>query len=382
MSMLAVVVLIRQALQEITSKMPRSVETLSTLAPGLEVHWRRLWRASNASVFNSWPWISAWWNEIGRHAQDLSPHLIFLIEDDAPLALLPLQIARDSHDRLIKLQPFSSGVIHGCSVLPEHPDFLVRPEYRDLALSEIGAELSRRRISQCDVFEASYMLPESDFSLLFKDLAAQHFGLLRKAAPPTYAVDLRGGFARYLDTLQPHRRSDCRRLLRLAEKAALSFEFAPVTPLALRELFNLHQRAWIERGEAGAFGQERIQRFHQRLIATREDDFAVLVGRLSDSEGALSVVYGFLLRDVYYFYQSGNEPDTRRGVRSNGIVAQLLTMQALAEMGVERYDFLAGEADYKRRLATEVSRLTSARLFRPTTSVAWAGVKRLLSRCN
>ena len=378
--MLAVVVLIRQASQAIKSLMHRSTQTLTNLPTTLESQWRRLWRSANGSVFNSWPWVSAWWNEIGRHARELTPHLVFINEDDTPLALLPLQLRFDCESRLTKLEPFSSGVVQGCSVLPEYPDILAQPGFDWPAIDEFNGELSRHRLMQSDVFEAAYLNPQSGLSTLIAQLATQHSGFLRASMTHGYAVDLKLGFGAYLDSLQSHRRADCRRLLRLSEKAQLSFEFAPITPAALRELFSLHQRAWLERGEQGAFGQERSQRFHERLIATREDDFAVMVGRLSDREGPLSLVYGFLLRDVYYFYQSGNEPDAARGVRSNGIVAQLLTMEALAGMGVERYDFLAGDADYKRRLATETQPLVSLRLFRPTGRVALAALKSAVRR--
>ena len=362
------------------SLMLPTVQTLSTLAPALEVHWRRLWRSANGCIFNSWPWVSAWWSEIGRHAHELTPHLAFITDDDVPLALLPLQVRRDSDSGMVMLQPFTSGTVQGCSVLPEYPDLLARPGFRQAALSEYIAEFSRQRILQADLFEAAYLVPECDLSVLISSLAHQHFGVLRASAAQCYSAHLGAGFSAYLGALQPHRRSDCRRLLRLSEKSRLSFELAPITSGALHELFSLHQRAWIERGEQGAFGQDRIRRFHERLIATREDDFAVLIGRLSDSAGPLSIVYGFLLRDVFYFYQSGNVLDAERGVRSNGIVAQLLTMQALAEMGVERYDFLAGEADYKRRLATNIDQVTSLRLFRPSSRVAWAALKSVARR--
>lgn len=357
--------------------MSLNLQIYSSINASLESQWRQIWRSCNGSVFNSWAWCNAWWFEIGRPANTVKPYVLVVYDEDAPIALLPLQIARDNETKLLSIQPLTSGIVLDCSVLPEYPDILLQQNYSVKAFQLLADQVARERLLGCDVFEVNYLAADSNLANLLKLLSAQHFGFLRSVKLQSYSADLTSGFSTYLDNLQSHRRADCRRLMRLSEKAGLNFEFAPVTPQALNNLFDLHQRSWNLRGEAGAFAQDRTRRFHDRLIATREDDFAVMVGQLSDANGPVAIVYGFMLRDVFYFYQSGNEQSSERGVRSNGIVAQLLTMEALAAMGVGRYDFLAGEADYKRRLASSVNSLKSLRLYRPTLGSAAHLLRRL-----
>ena len=92
--------------------------------------------------------------------------------------------------------------------------------------------------------------------------------------------------------------------------------------------------------------------FHRRLIEREFGRGAVQLLRVRNAQDAVGYLYNFVRDGHVYAYQSGfNYSDDPK--RKPGLVTHALAVRVGSELGFSRYDFLAGDSQYKRSLATD-----------------------------
>jgi len=108
---------------------------------------------------------------------------------------------------------------------------------------------------------------------------------------------------------------------------------------------DMHQRTWHDRDGEGAFSVA----FHKRLIETCYPKGRVELLRLSAGETVIAYLYNFIDGKTVRYYSSGflYEADNRL---KPGMVAHTLCIEHYLATGMDRYDFMAGEARYKTSL--------------------------------
>ena len=192
---------------------------------------------------------------------------------------------------------------------------------------------------------------------------AQHFP--RDACP---VADLAGGFEAYLKRLSSNSRQQARRLLREGETAGVPLEVIREDQLegAFDNLVKLHQDRWTAERKSGVFSAPRFVEFHLTLLREWLPIGRAVLARLSLASEPVAVLYGFVTRQTFDFYQSGVRREDMDRLRSPGNLAHLLLIRALAERGLTAYDFLRGSSSYKERLATRKNALVGTRAWRPT----------------
>src|SRR4029079_12983464 len=94
-----------------------------------------------------------------------------------------------------------------------------------------------------------------------------------------------------------------------------------------------------------AFQDAQTVAFHREFVhlAAAEGWLRILVMRIGDVPAA--ALYGLRYGDVFYFYQSGFDPERSR--QSVGLVMMGLAIRSAIEEGVAEYDFLHGTEEYK-----------------------------------
>ena len=119
----------------------------------------------------------------------------------------------------------------------------------------------------------------------------------------------------------------------------------------LDHLASLHQMAWIARGKPGAFARPFFRRFHDAVVAAAMPLGQVAILRFSTNETSFGFLYNFIHRGDMLAYQSGfaYRPDEPRA--KPGLTCHAAAIGYAAALGLDRYDFLAGEDRYKRNLA-------------------------------
>jgi hypothetical protein len=145
-------------------------------------------------------------------------------------------------------------------------------------------------------------------------------------------------------------RQNVRRYSELGE-LALDEAGTPDEALAfLAELARLHQRTWTSRGSAGAFASKAFCDYHHRLIETCFSLGRVQLLRLRAGTTTIGYHYNFVVGGRSYFYQCGYNYELGEKA-APGIIVHTFAIRHAAEHGVVDYDFMAGDAEYKRRFS-------------------------------
>ena len=125
----------------------------------------------------------------------------------------------------------------------------------------------------------------------------------------------------------------------------------------LHELRELHERHWRTKGKPGSFVSAFFTAFHSDLV--REGAAGGFVHLMRITAGSLVVGYLYNLhwRNRVYFYNGGLNYGALRRHDRPGYLAHLAAIEKYLHDGAEQYDFLAGNADYKRAMSTHMRTL-------------------------
>ncbi|WP_149536598.1 GNAT family N-acetyltransferase [Siccirubricoccus phaeus] len=217
-----------------------------------------------------------------------------------------------------------------------------------------------------------------------------------RPAPWVDLAALRAAGQSHLAALSANARQQLRRALRGAErhgKLRLERAATPAEAAAfLDQLMALHGASWRARGKPGAFATTFARRFHQALVAEALPRGEVDLLRVSAGARVLGLLYNLRRSGRIHAYQSGFDLAGEAGRDRPGLVCHHLAIEAALAEGAACYDFLAGEARYKRSLANAEAALVWAELV-PRWSAAGLlararrgrlgqGVQRLVRRCG
>jgi CelD/BcsL family acetyltransferase involved in cellulose biosynthesis len=154
--------------------------------------------------------------------------------------------------------------------------------------------------------------------------------------------------------LSANARQQLRRNLRAAQRLGeLRCEAADSVATALDwfdALKALHVASWEERGRPHSFRYPFAEAFHKALIARGVPEGSVVMLRISAGTILLGYLYNFRRAGTAYAYQSGF--DYRHEELRPGYISHVLAMAMSAGEGANRYDFMAGDNQLKRSLAT------------------------------
>ena len=176
---------------------------------------------------------------------------------------------------------------------------------------------------------------------------------------PSFYVDLarlRQSRASYESSLSPNTREQLRRSLRLYSSVGeIRVEVAQELSRAeelLEEMCGMHQSRWKGRGEPGAFASATCLAFHRLLIRRAFAQGAIQILRASAGEETIGILYNFVHKGKVSFYQSGLNYTKDKHLKP-GLVTHACAIQECLALGFDDYDFLAGDARYKRSLAKD-----------------------------
>jgi CelD/BcsL family acetyltransferase involved in cellulose biosynthesis len=342
---------------------PKTIGGLSFSLQRLEdtetvaMQWKELEARSDCSFFLSWDWIGAWL----ASAPGEEPLLMTARESGTIVALAIFHTAklkrRFMRSRAILLNrtgdPYSdiinieyNNVLtdrrHSNSIWPAVIEFLMRtnvPTGPFQTWDELHVAMATREIERF----------ARDARLMVLELAHK----------PSWFVDLdavRRIGKPFLDTLSSNARYQIRRAMRLyEERGPVVGTQAQTLDQAMEyfeELKELHQAYWIRRGMAGGFSNRYFEAFHRTLIQNCTKRGTVEIFRVSAGETVIGQVYNFIYRNRVYAYQTGfcyeNDPKAKPG-----LVSHYLCIQQHLEKGALAYDFMAGDARYKRTFGTQ-----------------------------
>lgn len=116
------------------------------------------------------------------------------------------------------------------------------------------------------------------------------------------------------------------------------------------ELLGVHHKArWADTKDGSGFDNKKFISFHSSLIVNDPEHIHVL--SLYAGKKIVGIGYYFSNDEKIYFYCSGINHDIATNSIKPGLMFHVCAMRHFAECGYKTYDFLAGDAQYKRSLS-------------------------------
>ena len=142
------------------------------------------------------------------------------------------------------------------------------------------------------------------------------------------------------------------------------------------ELAALNNARWRAKGQVSTFSNEAIVDFHQRLIGRLWPSGTVDLVSVRTNDKVVGYLYNFTTENKVYIFQTGFAYEDGSKL-SPGTLTHALCIEHYRLRGYSEYDFLAGEALYKRALAKHERSLYWTVVFR---DAAWTRLLLLARR--
>lgn len=354
--------------------MPVSLSTTGTLIrldpaadlQPLAAEWRALETQAKATFFTSWNWIGTWL-ETSRHDAALYVFRCKTGEQLNGLAILAHYTHRKRRLFTAQVLGLNQQTTAGLNMNIEYNGLLSRQGHETVvAESLLQTVQSMRRPAWNELMFDG--ITEAQWRNLQSASHRCYWRLDETLAPWIRSLH---GIHTLDDVLAPlsrGRRWQIRRAIRHYERTAgpILCHGAKTTREALawfQEMGVLHTKRWNRDGLPGSFANSVWVDFHRRLISHLFEREKVQLLKITAGEQTLGIIYSFLWHGHVYMLQTGfTEP--RHNVERPGFIAHCLAMVYNAQRGMETYDFMCGDGDYK------------AALSQPGTPLYWVRARR------
>jgi len=320
----------------------------SELAPAWELIHNR---CPEASFFLSREWVDCWLATFGA---DLNPELLAFVRDGEAVGCCVL-VTRTQWVRGIPLRRVylnCAGEDEADSTCIEYNSLLSLPGCEEDVAKAFGTFLEGR---SWDELRLNAMAGHSPVCAVGSLLGSRE--VFERRAPYVNMRQIRAGAADFDSVLSSNTRHQIRRSQRMYEQAGgpCTFHLARTVQEAegiFERMAELHQAAWQDRGRPGVFSSAKFTSFHRRLIEAVFKHNRILLAEVRAGTEVIAALYSFIYRGRVYFYQSGLRY-TADGRLKPGLVSHWLAIRyCLEQPELTEYDFLAGDSQYKRSLAT------------------------------
>ncbi|MDB5338177.1 MAG: hypothetical protein JWN70_3796 [Planctomycetaceae bacterium] len=315
------------------------------------LEWMREWAALEDRLQSPYLTCSYDWTQIWlKHYGDLVPHRLAVatyVDEIVGMCLITNGVRQYEGPFEIKtLHIGTAGEPESDSVCVEYNHLLCAPEFLPQFVQKLA-----QLIAKCEVCEC----------LLVEGMAAgESYEFLDGETPtsveevPSYYCDLnlfRSAPAEPWRLFGESTRNNLRRSLRDLGDLELDWADEPELALAFyEEMVGYHQARWKAAGRPGVFSSDRFRDFHRDLIASLVPQQRAVLVRARQGSRVLGILYLLIEQNRLWYYQGGL-PEYR-SKHSLGNVTQYLSMLEGARRGYDAFDFLAGDAQYKRVLST------------------------------
>jgi len=317
-------------------------------------------------ITTTWQWMSTWW-EVFREGRSLA--LLVVRDGEEVVGIAPFVRRSIRYFGLIpytRMEFMASGEDEKDEICSDYLDFVIKDGREREVLEAIFEFLHHSRDISWDDLLLPVMRIESPTVPLLFDLAGKFRLTAReiRCIPCRYA-SLPDSFEEYLSQLGSKTRYKIRRGMRkLSEGGDVDFKIAETAEeveAAKNILIRLHQSRWSQKGDRGVFSSAKFRLFHDKIMSISHKKNWLRLGILSLSQRPLACIYNLRFNGRVYSYQAGIEVSDNWDL-SYGMLAHAYAIaHAISETSRE-YDFLAGDSEYKKRLAKEEREILTVRI--------------------
>jgi CelD/BcsL family acetyltransferase involved in cellulose biosynthesis len=310
-------------------------------------------RAKGASPFLSRFWTKTFVEE-GRLSG--TPLFVLAFSGTKLVALFPLAVRRVLSVKIAVPIGIEIGVYLG---------LLIDPDYRS-AIKDIADFIISEKIFDI-YYNADLSSEDTANNDLLDDLVARGYSYRKVFRDPCYCMQLGCSFDEYIEKKIP--KGKRRRKLRYEEKKLYKFADVritryvgnEITPEVNRRIAAIQVESWMKRRGAAVLGEP----FHQKLMVNMADGgFGQVWLMTIDGEDA-AFAYSFVAHGQHHYFW----PAFKLKYESSLSIGQMLLMHVIRDAcgdGIRLFDFIYGDAEYKRFWATdchEVFRVAAGRGF-------------------
>jgi CelD/BcsL family acetyltransferase involved in cellulose biosynthesis len=346
----------------------------------VEPDWRHFEQDADATVFQTFGWLAAWYRHIGA-PKGVRPAIVTARGGDGRLLLLlPLAV----EPGLVRRLTFLGSDVSDYNAPLLAPDFAMHmPRERFLALwDEIRALLQQGEALRHDVVELTKM-PET-VGAQANPLLALEVGLNPSGA---HLAHLGATWNEYYEGRRSSatRRRDRTKRKKLGEYGTVYMvepRDADDTAATFATLIAQKSRLFARMGVANMFARPGWKEFYLDLATNPEMRHLVHVSRLEVGSTVAAVNFGLTFRDTYYYILASYD-DGELSRFGPGAAHLRDLMQRAIERGLRHFDFTIGDERYKHEWADVSMALydhTAAASLRGTPFVVAAVAFRQLKR--
>lgn len=310
--------------------------------------WNDLLRDSQIeNIFLRHEWLTEWWRHYGAEFEVWT-----LVAHDATGALAgiaPLMRTRRGARCVLWMG--------GAFVSPNHLDFILREKTPELVEAFCAFLLARR--GEWDWLDLNKLPAQSPTrEWLIAALRARRVFVRSAESARCPFTQLPSSFEAYLQMLGRRTRKDFRQdTRRLASDYPEAMSRRVQTPAELEDVFSafvaLHQARFKERDEPGSFADARFVAFHRAAALRGLEHGTLQLDYLKIGDEYVAIDYAYRLGRTVLGYSATFNLQWAK--YSAGIVMLGRTLERAIAEGVQVYDFLEGEEDYKAHWAHNVS---------------------------
>lgn len=305
--------------------------------------WRALHEASGSTPFSYPDWLRAWTETLGR---DDEPVFLAIRREGGLIGVVPLTI--DGTAARFAGDPNVFDYASCCVADGE-----------DEAVAAALLEWLREDMTR--EFEAWGLAAGCALAGAFESTAdGQGWDLVVEHEATAPQVSVADGFEAYVAALSKKDRHELRRKMRNFEAAGHA-ELAEATAgdgfaAALEVLLGLMRASHPGKVEFLA----SYEQFFRAAALRMADAGMARIATLSLDGRPAGATLSLERKGTAYLYNSGYDPQFA-GLAA-GLVSKAWTIRAAIERGIERFDFMRGEEDYKRRLGGVEREIVTVRL--------------------
>lgn len=318
--------------------------------------WQLLERNSTKNIFLSWQWISNW--------LDLVTDNLFLIEANHNNKVVGLGFFVEKERKVLGVFSIKQWWLHRTGVQQQDQIWV---EYNDFLLDKsCSATIRTKMIEAVSTFDSSVkeviigLSGSEQLNCFDKSFTRLNFLKTSIIKDSGYLVPLSCTKDDYLNkVLSKNTRNQISRSKKILQSyGKLSFEVFS-TPQKLIELYpkiaNIHIDKWKDTNEGSGFLNPLFEKFHKSM-AMNSLDSTVQIAVLSLDEVELGYLINFVYNNKVYFYLSALKKNSDNKVKI-GLTLHCEAIQYYLDQGVASYDFLCGDARYKKSLSNEKYKL-------------------------
>jgi len=330
----------------------------------LKNKWLNLQKKSKSNFFISWVWIGKWLKSINKNY-----YLVEAVDGDKTVGLGILVPKTDLRFGFI---PIKQLYLNRTGSAKEDQIWI---EYNDFLLDEAKESVIRKKmIAELVCYKKLWSelhIGISEISVLENNIEASlRINMISILKGYYNSLPLGNNiFEAILASFSKNTRYQIKRsqkLLSTLGPLSIKSVQSPDQALScLEDIAKGHRDKWKNTPSGSGFDNHHFTSFHHDMVKHEIDNNTADILVLLGGKEVLGYLYNFCYQKKVYFYLSNIKQHANNKIKI-GLLMHTLAMEHYAKKGFEIYDFLAGDARYKKSLSSKTYEMGYVCYYRPT----------------